>query len=207
MKDLSKVCILLLALMLMNVAINRYEANKLRDSLSDITTITIQKDIELRLSTATKSYGIDGEPFIKATFIGNNDIGVVKCDIPIKYEKSLMKDSIYKGKVYMTYIESLYDAKRESSGIYSDIIKLNNEHRLVSNLDFMFSEYVVASDYIKDSNNNKHIKQLKNDYISYAENVKIQSIASSMNNIIAAYLLALAFMYITYEIIGLRKQK
>lgn len=202
-KIASGICAVIILGLLLGVMSNRVQANNLRNDTSKIETITVQRNIEFKLSTITKAYSIDGVPFIKASFIGSDNIGLVKCEIPIKYEESLVKDTIYDGKVIITYIKSLYELGKTNSRL--DII--NNEHRILSNLRFMFSDYVVDSDSIKDTNDNESIKKLKIDYIGYTELLETESIANQMNTVLTIYIIAIGVIIITNEIIGIKRNR
>lgn len=178
----------------MGVASNRRAAIELERNLEEIKTITVQRETELRVTGIINTYDKTGKESLLVTLKANDNIGTIKCEIPTYYRDKITEESILKAKVRITYIKDLYELMDNS------VYEFNSDYRIISNLDFMFSDDIVSSDDIKSTNNKDNIDKLKKRYITYMEEYSKENIASYMNGIITFTIIALAFIYIRNEI-------
>lgn len=118
-----------------------------KDSVTKFETITIathKQDAIFKATDIIETYDSKGKKLYTVTFKDTDNKVRFTCEVPVKYEDKLGTDVIYKGELTISYLDELYKSINYNNSSISELLKVNNRAQEVSNIEFLFSDYIVT---------------------------------------------------------------
>lgn len=123
--------------------------------------------VELKIASTKEVYNPDGTVGLQVAFVSDDLSDKMECIIPKEVADKIDRNAVYLANIKIEYINSIFNDYLSSGGTgVQDFIKLQSDWCSITDIDFMFSDYI--------SSNFKTTEELKADFQKNYKTLKLK---------------------------------